>query len=148
MNELTKIDHRVQPYLFNVGYERWSRVFCRMKRTIFITSNIAESMNSTNKFARELPVRRLLEFLTKLMTQWTYENRKRATKSTELGKMYNKKFKKNMIASQNMTAIPSTDQLYTVVEGKRINIVDLGEGTCSCKRFQMNKLPCHMLGQL
>ncbi|XP_059277617.1 uncharacterized protein LOC132031695 [Lycium ferocissimum] len=29
-----------------------------------------------------------------------------------------------------------------MVEGKRINIVDLGEGTCSCKRFQMNELPC------
>ncbi|XP_060216448.1 uncharacterized protein LOC132643930 [Lycium barbarum] len=26
MNELNKIDQRVQPYLFNVGYERWSRV--------------------------------------------------------------------------------------------------------------------------
>ncbi|XP_060168926.1 uncharacterized protein LOC132599637 [Lycium barbarum] len=110
--------------------------------TIFMTSNIAESMSSTNKFARELLVRRLLEFLTKLMTQWSYENRKHATKSTKLGKMYNKKLKKNMIASQNMTAIPSTDQLYTVVEGKRINIVDLGEETCSCKRFQMNELPC------
>ncbi|XP_060210375.1 uncharacterized protein LOC132637278 [Lycium barbarum] len=109
MNELNKIDRRVQPYLFSVGYERWSRVFCRVKRTIFMTSNIVESMNSTNKFARELPVRRLLEFLTKLMTQWSYENRKHATKSTELGKMYNKKLKKNMIASQNMTAIPSTD---------------------------------------
>ncbi|XP_059285912.1 uncharacterized protein LOC132039450 [Lycium ferocissimum] len=103
MNELNKIDRRVQPYLFNVGYERWSRVFCRVKRTIFMTSNIAESMNSTNKFARELPVRHLLEFLTKLMTQWSYKNRKPATKSTELGKMYNKKLKKNMIASQNMT---------------------------------------------
>ncbi|KAK4372860.1 hypothetical protein RND71_008244 [Anisodus tanguticus] len=33
-------------------------------------------MNSTNKDARELPVRRLLEYLTKLMAQWRCENKK------------------------------------------------------------------------
>ncbi|XP_059294972.1 uncharacterized protein LOC132048041 [Lycium ferocissimum] len=31
---------------------------------------------------------------------------------------------------------------HDVVEGKKINIVYLGEGTCSCKRFQMNELTC------
>ncbi|KAK4341265.1 hypothetical protein RND71_039766 [Anisodus tanguticus] len=108
-------------------------------RTMLMTSNIAKSMYSTSKFARELPVRRLLEYLTKLMTQWSYENRKCAMKSTELGKMYNKMLKKNMLASQNMTAIPSTVQLYTVVEGKQV-IKDNGMDPIQFCSFYYNKV--------
>ncbi|XP_019234447.1 PREDICTED: uncharacterized protein LOC109214928 isoform X2 [Nicotiana attenuata] len=36
----------------------------------------------------------------------------------------------------------ATDQLYTVLEGVRRNIVCLEEGTCSCGKFQMDELPC------
>jgi len=37
---------------------------------------------------------------------------------------------------------PATEQLYTVFEGVRRNIVCLEEGTCSCGKFQMDELPC------
>nr|XP_016459765.1 PREDICTED: uncharacterized protein LOC107783306 [Nicotiana tabacum] len=56
MTELCKIDPRVQPYLFEFGYERWSRAYSKVKWSMIMTSNIAESINATNKDARELPV--------------------------------------------------------------------------------------------
>ncbi|XP_070030822.1 uncharacterized protein [Nicotiana sylvestris] len=109
-----KIDPRVQPYLFEIG--------CNM------TSNIAESINAANKDARELP--------------WNNKNRKSAMEtSTKLGEKYDKLLRENLIASEQMTVRLATEQLYTVFEGVRRNIVCLEEGTCSCGKFQMDELP-------
>ncbi|XP_019242054.1 PREDICTED: uncharacterized protein LOC109222107, partial [Nicotiana attenuata] len=100
-----------------------------------MTSNIAESINAANKDARELPVMRLLEYMTNLLQQWNNKNRKSAMEtSTELGEK---------------DVRPATEQLYTVFEGVRRNIVCLEEGTCSCGKFQMDELPCpHALAVL
>ncbi|XP_009781030.1 uncharacterized protein LOC107767491 [Nicotiana tabacum] len=108
-----------------------------------MTSNIVESINATNKDARKLPVMRLLEYMTNLLQQWNNKNRKSAMEtSTELGEKYDKLLRENLIASEQMTESPATEQLYTVFEGVRRNIVCLEEGTCSCRKFQMDELLC------
>nr|XP_009796394.1 PREDICTED: uncharacterized protein LOC104242979 [Nicotiana sylvestris] len=143
MTEMCKIDPRVQPYLFEIGYERWSRAYSKVKRSMVMTSNIAESINAANKDARELPVMRLLEYMTNLLQQWNNKNRKSAMEtSTELGEKYDKLFRENLITSEQMTVRPATEQLYTMFEGVGQNIVCLEEATCSCGKFQMDKLPC------
>nr|XP_016514458.1 PREDICTED: uncharacterized protein LOC107831224 [Nicotiana tabacum] len=143
MTELCNIDLRVQPYLFEIGYERWSRAYSKVKRSMVMTSNIAESINAANKDARELPVMRLLEYMTNLLQQWNNKNRKSAMEtSTELDEKYDKFLRENLIASEKMTVRPATDQLYTVLEGVRRNIVCLEEGTGSCGKIQMDELPC------
>ncbi|XP_019244602.1 PREDICTED: uncharacterized protein LOC109224481 [Nicotiana attenuata] len=126
---MCKIDLKVQPYLFEIGYERWSRAYSKVKRSMVMTSNIAESINAANKDARELPVMRLLEHMTNLLQQWNDKNRKSAMEtSTELGEKYDKLLRENLIASEQMTVRPATEQLYTVLEGLR--------------QFQMDELPC------
>nr|XP_016492339.1 PREDICTED: uncharacterized protein LOC107811860 [Nicotiana tabacum] len=112
---MCKIDPIVQPYFFEISYEWWSRTYSKMKRSMAMTSNIAESIKAANKDATELPVMRLLEYMTNLLQQWNNKNRK---------------------------VRPATEQLYTVFEGVRRNIVCLEEGTCSCKKIQMDELPC------
>ncbi|XP_019258469.1 PREDICTED: uncharacterized protein LOC109236715 [Nicotiana attenuata] len=108
-----------------------------------MTSNIAKSINATNKDARELPVMRLLEYMTNLLQQWNNKNRKSAMEtSTELGEKYDRLLRENLIASEQMTVRPAMEKLYTVFEGVRRNIVCLEEGTCSCGKFQMDELPC------
>nr|XP_009762276.1 PREDICTED: uncharacterized protein LOC104214319 [Nicotiana sylvestris] len=52
MTEIYKIDPRVQPYLFEIGYERWSKAYSKVKRSMVMTSNIAESINVANKDVR------------------------------------------------------------------------------------------------
>nr|XP_016470267.1 PREDICTED: uncharacterized protein LOC107792557 [Nicotiana tabacum] len=129
MTEMCKIDPRVQSYLFKISYERWSRAYSKVKRSMVMTSNIAESINAVNKDARELP--------------WNNKNRKSVMEtSTELGEKYDKLLRENLIASEQMTVRPATEQLYTMFEGVRQNIVCLEEGTCSCRKFQMDELPC------
>ncbi|XP_019234349.1 PREDICTED: uncharacterized protein LOC109214850 [Nicotiana attenuata] len=135
---MCKIDPSVQPYLFEIGYERWSRAYSKVKRSMVMTSNIAESINAANKDARELPVMRLLEYMKNLLQQWNNKNRKSAMEtSTELGEKYAPSGKSDCIRVR-----PATEQLYTVFERVRRNIVCLEEGTCNCGKFQMDELPC------
>jgi len=61
MTEMEQIDGRVKDYLFDIGYHRWSRAHAKVNRTMTMTSNIAESLNSATKEARELPIQQLLE---------------------------------------------------------------------------------------
>ncbi|XP_075098922.1 uncharacterized protein LOC142175821 [Nicotiana tabacum] len=115
---MCKIDPRVQPYLFEIGYERWSKAYSKVKRSMVMTSNIAESINVANKDARELLIMRLLECMINLLQQWNNKNRKSAMETfTELGKKYDKLIRENLIASEQMTVRPATEQLYTVLEG-------------------------------
>ncbi|XP_019251228.1 PREDICTED: uncharacterized protein LOC109230158 [Nicotiana attenuata] len=136
MTEMCKIDLRVQPYLFEIGYERWSRAYSKVKRLMVMTSNIAESINAANKDARELSVMLLLEYMTNLLQQRNNKNRRSAMEtSTELGEKYDKLLRKYLIASEQMTVRPTTEQLYIVLEGLRLHIVCLEEGTCSYGKF-------------
>ncbi|XP_019251171.1 PREDICTED: uncharacterized protein LOC109230097 [Nicotiana attenuata] len=101
---MCKIDPRVQPYLFEIGYERWYRAYSKVKRSMVMTSNIAESINAANKDARELP--------------WNNKNRKSAMEtSTELGEKYDKLLRENLIASEQMTVRPARRSYILCLKG-------------------------------
>ncbi|XP_019263845.1 PREDICTED: uncharacterized protein LOC109241551 [Nicotiana attenuata] len=73
MSKIEEIDPRVKSYLYDIGYHRWSRVHETVNRTWTMTSNIAESLNAVTKYARELPIFDLLEYMRTLLERWTKE---------------------------------------------------------------------------
>ncbi|XP_018634461.1 uncharacterized protein [Nicotiana tomentosiformis] len=143
MAEINNIDKRVGEYLLNVGYHRWSRAHSKVLGTTIMSLNIAESMNAANNYARDLPILHLLEYMMKLVQDWHHANKKNAIEtSTKLAKQYEDIMRESYIASQRMTVKPSTDYLYTVIEDEKQFVVNLGERTCTCIRFQIDEMPC------
>ncbi|KAF3676987.1 putative pre-rRNA-processing protein ESF2-like isoform X1 [Capsicum annuum] len=67
MKDINKIDNRVKEYLFDIGYEKWSIAHAHVHRSMFMTSNIAESLNSANKDARDLSIKKFLQFMIDLV---------------------------------------------------------------------------------
>ena len=67
MLHIEKIDARVYEYLNNIGHKKWTKVHSQNNRFRTMTSNITESLNSAIKYARELPVTTLLEYLRGLI---------------------------------------------------------------------------------
>ncbi|XP_062088650.1 uncharacterized protein LOC133795208 [Humulus lupulus] len=104
MRELDMIDNRLQPYLQNIGYNRWARVHSPHNRYSNMTSNIAESLNSAIVAVRELPICTMLECLRGLVQQWSWTNRKitNAT-STKLTKKHEGILNDNYIYSLKLT---------------------------------------------
>ena len=78
MKQLDELHRGIRPYLEEVGYERWSRAFFEKRRYSIMTSNIAESMNSVDVEARNLPIHALLDWLRELLQKWFYERRNKA----------------------------------------------------------------------
>nr|XP_009790298.1 PREDICTED: uncharacterized protein LOC104237775 [Nicotiana sylvestris] len=114
ISEICNIDGRVKPYLFNIGYDRWSAAHSIVNRSMVMTSNIAESMNSVNKAARDLPIYDLLDYLMKLVGAWNNTNRNAALATgTMLSTKYEIMLREKIIALRSMTVTPSNKHLYT-----------------------------------
>ncbi|XP_062114260.1 uncharacterized protein LOC133825316 [Humulus lupulus] len=115
-----------------------------------MTSNIAESLNTTNLAARDLPITTLLECLCGLLQEWTYTNRKNAQNIfTKLTPTPEEKMTKIYIYSLRVTVKPPNEYLFEVVKEEKSWIVNLKDQTCTCNRFQMDEMPCgHALAMM
>ncbi|KAM6593414.1 uncharacterized protein LOC133036012 [Cannabis sativa] len=99
-----------------------------------MTSNIAESLNAANLAARELRA---------LIQQWTYTNRKKASKTTTFfTPTAEKKLVNNFVDSLTKNVKPINESMFEVVELTRSWVINLKEKICSCNRFQIDELPC------
>ncbi|KAK1399127.1 SWIM-type domain-containing protein [Heracleum sosnowskyi] len=143
MKELEKVDKRVHVILEEVGYDKWAKVYSLNNRYSNMTSNVAESLNSVTMSIRELPICTMLESLRALVQKWSWRNRNEANAtSTRLTIKYEELLKKNYLLSVDLTVNPTNHIVFEVINGERKNIVDLSARNCTCKRFQMDQIPC------
>ncbi|CAH9117798.1 unnamed protein product [Cuscuta epithymum] len=150
IEELKKLDEGIVPYLYSVGYEKWTRVFSTSKRYSTMTSNIAESLNAALKKIKNLPITALLQFLHALVQIWTHMNRNIARNTfTKLAKVPHETLEQNYLKCMKLKVIPSSEAIFTVSEMNTSFIVNLEEKNCTCRRFQVDELPCiHALAVL
>lgn len=103
MRELDQMDVRIGLYLKEVGYEKWAAIHAKEYRRQAMTSNIAESLNSRNNKARELPVVALLEALRSLCQEWSHNLNTIALHTvTKLTQKYHKILLMRMIESKKL----------------------------------------------
>ncbi|XP_071740434.1 uncharacterized protein [Rutidosis leptorrhynchoides] len=108
-------------YLEQVGFHKWSRSRAEHVRYSYLTSNSVESVNALSKHARKLPSVSLTSTVT------PYAERK-------LGKRTRK--------SRRWQAIPSTNNLIEVRDGRKNGMVNLDDKVCSCGQWQLSGIPC------
>ncbi|KAG5629271.1 hypothetical protein H5410_000988 [Solanum commersonii] len=143
MNKVEQVDIRVKNYLEFAGYEKWARLYAPVHRGWMMTSNIAESINSTLVAARELPIFDFLEQVRLMFSGWNCKNRENASFTfTPLGKKFQEMLVLNADKSIRMMVVPSTDYIYSVSDEGKSFIVCLENRSCTCKRFQMDGIPC------
>nr|XP_009764310.1 PREDICTED: protein FAR1-RELATED SEQUENCE 3-like [Nicotiana sylvestris] len=103
MSKIEEIDPRVKAYLYDIGYHRWSRVYATVNRTWTMTSIIVESLNAVTKYARELPIVELLEYMRTLLERWTKEKLLKAKGTfTYLEFKFNKELDDNRTLSTSL----------------------------------------------
>ncbi|XP_010507126.1 PREDICTED: uncharacterized protein LOC104783702 [Camelina sativa] len=69
-NEVIKLDPACGAYLETIGFSHWTRAYFLGNRYNVMISNVAESLNSVLKEARELPVIPLGEFIRTTLISW------------------------------------------------------------------------------
>ncbi|XP_060183337.1 uncharacterized protein LOC132613338 [Lycium barbarum] len=109
MGRLDTIDKKLGVYLFDSGYHKWSRVHATVKRTWTLTSNIAESINSSIAKAREFPVCKLMDYMRQLIETWNEKHSEEGRNTfTDLTNEYNEAYEDNKELSHRMTVRAST----------------------------------------
>ncbi|KAL5570506.1 hypothetical protein UlMin_027081 [Ulmus minor] len=108
-----------------------------------MTTNIFECINAILIKEQELPVTALAEEIRSLVQRWHYEWWTEADKSkTKLTPLAEASLAEQYQLSLQMRLDPACETIYTMFDGDNNGVVDLQAWTCSCKRFQLEQLPC------
>ncbi|KAK2662501.1 hypothetical protein Ddye_001075 [Dipteronia dyeriana] len=73
MEELRNLHHNAYDYVIDTGPYKWSRVHCPERRYRVRIINDAECINSCLKFARQLPMLTLAEFIRNMLQRWFHD---------------------------------------------------------------------------
>ncbi|XP_034225433.1 uncharacterized protein LOC117635192 [Prunus dulcis] len=112
-----KRKEHVAQYLEEAGLHKWSRAHMDGRRYNVMTTNIAESINSVLRFARMLPVVHLIGEIVNLLVKWLED-------------------------AARMNVVKVNNAQYNVLDGNMDGLVDLTNNSCSCRKFQLEQLPC------
>ncbi|XP_022874159.1 uncharacterized protein LOC111392982 [Olea europaea var. sylvestris] len=117
-------------YLAIMGIEHWVRSYFPGRRYNMITSNNAKSLNVLFKRDRELPILALIENIrTKLQHVLAPAQEEKLFKAAE--------------AARKLNVEPLDKSRFSVECARNTtSMVDLTDGTCTCKQFQLESFPC------
>ncbi|KAI3856573.1 hypothetical protein MKX03_032437 [Papaver bracteatum] len=145
MDKLQEIIPKASKEIRDLGVELWARVKARKPHFSMMTTNPAESFNSTLKPAKKLPPVLLVDFIRRTLDEW-FAIRKKIVED------WKEKFSSKaneIIEARNQLEISFRatflgDGRYEVNESgcQDAHEINLEERTCFCGRFQMEFLPC------
>ncbi|TYK22587.1 uncharacterized protein E5676_scaffold195G00040 [Cucumis melo var. makuwa] len=143
MRQLEQLSPSMRHELEAVGRHKWARAFFKRKRYQVITTNISESMNSTLKEQRELPVIGLLESIRSLIQKWFYERRiKWSFQRTQLSIYAEDLIRESLAQSHSMNIYPVDQHEFEVHHRKEQFVVNILNRTCSCRQWDLDLIPC------
>ena len=115
MAVLDKIDARIRPYLEEAGYRTWTRSHAPKRRYTMMTSNIAESINSALKAARNLPIKVMMECIRSLVQKWVWDNGDEARGTfTELSSEAESVLRENFLSSTRLEVTQPKNNFFKI----------------------------------
>ncbi|CAA7048307.1 unnamed protein product [Microthlaspi erraticum] len=142
-NDIRGQNLAIARYLEKANVCLWSRANFQGDRYDIMTSNIAESVNSVLKIARGYPVAYLLEELRKLVTRWFMNRREQALSlQTFFTPKVERILTKRSTIGDTLTVQHIDAHRSHVTGGTFPCVVDLQKMTCTCRVYDIDKIPC------
>ncbi|KAK2662337.1 hypothetical protein Ddye_000911 [Dipteronia dyeriana] len=108
-----------------------------------MTTSVAECINSCLKFARQLPMLTLAEFIRNMLHRWFHDRHHTAqSMSQQLIDTAHFMILKRVEKCAYMTVNPVDRNIFFVKRSRKQWTVDLAWKTCTCNKFQMDMFPC------
>ncbi|WMV49530.1 hypothetical protein MTR67_042915 [Solanum verrucosum] len=143
IKSVLRVDIRVKNYLELAGYEKWARVYATVNRGSVMTSNTAECINACLVVARELPIYDFLKEVRQMFGRWNFTNHTSASNTfTTLCGKAQEMLAENEERSVRMTVVATSNYVHSVHHEGSTFIICLKRKTCTCRRFQMDEIPC------
>ncbi|KAK2666054.1 hypothetical protein Ddye_004628 [Dipteronia dyeriana] len=143
MEELRNLHQNAYDYANDVDPHKWSRVHCPERRYRVMITNVIECINSCLKFAWQLPMLTLLEFIKNMLQKW-FHDRHRVAQSMrhQLNDVTHIVILKRVEKCGYMTVNLVYWNIFSVKRSGKQLTVDLARKTCTCNKFQMDMFPC------
>ncbi|KAL5579492.1 hypothetical protein UlMin_011934 [Ulmus minor] len=144
MTEISRKYPRVSKYLENeVGFEKWLRChFPGLRYNITIT-NIVESLNSMLVNAREFPYIVLLDVIQAKMSKWWNKRQEIGVRLTSpLTPKREDELRARFAIANVLLTMQLNNLMFHVRGGALDGVVDTLNNTCSCREFDIDRLPC------
>ncbi|CAA7062236.1 unnamed protein product [Microthlaspi erraticum] len=143
LEQIGTLNPRLHTYLLEDDVCKWSRVHFPGDRYNFTTSNIAESVNKAISHARSFPIVGLLDAIRSMLTRWFATRRKNAElMTTTLTREVEKRLEAKVDISRQLTVQEIDEHQFQVTGGISLHVVHLREKRCTCRRFDLDKIPC------
>ncbi|XP_024014398.1 protein FAR1-RELATED SEQUENCE 4-like [Eutrema salsugineum] len=132
----------------HVAVDKWARCFFKGDKYNLDTSNACESMNDVFKKARKYALLPLIDAYVEKISEWFNKHRKDTAYASDSKTLV--PYVENQLHSLCaigtrlfVTELNATHQEYSVIgdDGKSY-LVDLLSKCCSCRRFDIDKIPC------
>ncbi|XP_049397325.1 uncharacterized protein LOC125861482 [Solanum stenotomum] len=129
--------------LESIGFHTWSRAFCPGNRCNIMTSNITESVNSTFDVEREFPIVALFDEINRRFALLFHQRHMELVISANrFVPSIEKDISKYVNAGNKLLAHQIDNYKFSVTGHGDVATVDLRRRTCTCRFFDLDKIPC------
>ncbi|PWA43647.1 hypothetical protein CTI12_AA407860 [Artemisia annua] len=143
MQMLLNIQPEAYHKLVEAGVQRWSRAYCPLTCYNYCTSNSVESVNACIVKSRKLPITMLTEQYRKMVQDWYFKRRQVAARMKyEITDWAAHKVEKRKIKSATWNVYGVMQHRFQVFDGRYNREVNLTNGTCDCRKWQLFGIPC------
>ncbi|EOA15769.1 hypothetical protein CARUB_v10006926mg [Capsella rubella] len=131
-------------YLTAIGLPHWTLSHFPGIRYNIMSSNISESLNAAMQKAIDYPVVPMVEFIRAMLMRWFYLRRIKANKArTRCTPEIEAILIEHLREALNCAVLSASEWVYQVNDGSGCSfIVDLENKTCTCRVFDVLKVPC------
>ncbi|KAG5591624.1 hypothetical protein H5410_042138 [Solanum commersonii] len=149
-NRIRDLVPQAATHLERVGFHRWSRAFFPGNRYNIMTTNIAESVNSMFLDEREYPITALFDAINRRFAEKFHERRMKFINApTIFVPSIEKDIAKNINLGNKLLVHQTAKYKYIVTGQDEVATVDLLAKSCTCKVFDIDKVPCpHVMAAL
>ncbi|KAL3339973.1 hypothetical protein AABB24_028540 [Solanum stoloniferum] len=142
-NRIRDLVPQAATHLERVGFHRWSRAFFPENRYNIMTTNIAESVNSMFLDEREYPITALFDAINRRFAEKFHERRMKFINApTIFIPSIEKDIAKNINLGNKLLVHQTANYKYIVTGQDEVATVDLLDKSCTCKVFDIDKIPC------
>ncbi|XP_073130790.1 uncharacterized protein [Henckelia pumila] len=132
-----------QDFLVSSSPENWANSLFLGERWGVINNNIVESWNNWVKPARHLPIVAMVDNIRiQIMTIMQQRREKTLEMTRELSPRKEKDVSIAYGKSRTLKVLKSCGSQFEVVDGDKTFAVDLNSWQCSCRAWQIYRLPC------
>ena len=144
----TSLWPKAADFLVKVGFEKWSRCHFKGDKYNIDTSNSAESINGVFKKARKYHLLPMIDVMISKFSEWFNEHRQDSGSCPITVQVVPTvenilHIRCPVAAKLTVFELNSYNQEYNVIDLNSVSfLVDLKMKSCSCKCFDIDKIPC------